>query len=44
MDYMFEVCMERNIRYLIHGGDVVDRRKYINYNSASILRQHIIDV
>ena len=33
-ELFFPYIKENNIRHLIHLGDVVDRRKFINYNIA----------
>ena len=33
-EIFFPYCKESNIKTLIHLGDVVDRRKFINHNTA----------
>jgi predicted phosphodiesterase len=38
----FPTLKERNIRTVIHLGDMVDRRKYISYNTSQRLRQDFI--
>ena len=38
-DIFFPYLKENNIKYLIHLGDVVDRRKFINHNIAHNFRQ-----
>ena len=35
----FPYLIENNIKYLIHLGDVVDRRKFINHNTAHNFRK-----
>lgn len=42
-DVFFPTLEKRNIRNIIHLGDLVDRRKYINYYTASRLRHCFID-
>ena len=40
----FPYLKEHNIKTLIHLGDVVDRRKFINFQTASLFRKHFFDV
>ena len=39
----FPYIKEHNIKTLIHLGDVVDRRKFINHKTASDFRKHFFD-
>jgi len=39
----FPYIKEHNITTLIHLGDVVDRRKFINHQTASVFRKHFFD-
>jgi len=39
----FPLLEERNIKTLIHLGDVVDRRKYINFKTANDLRENFVE-
>jgi DNA repair exonuclease SbcCD nuclease subunit len=34
---------ERNIDTVIHGGDLMDRRKYVNFNTLNTVRREIIE-
>ena len=38
----FPYLDEHNIKTVVHLGDIVDRRKYINYTSARLLREALI--
>ena len=38
----FPYLKEHNIKTLIHLGDVVDRRKFINFQTASLFRKHFL--
>ena len=40
----FPYLKEHNIKTLVHLGDVVDRRKFINFQTASLFRKHFFDV
>ena len=42
-DQFFPYIKEYNIKTLIHLGDVVDRRKFINFQTASIYRKQFWD-
>lgn len=42
-EIFFPVLEQRGISHIIHLGDLVDRRKYINYYTASRLRRSFID-
>jgi hypothetical protein len=42
-DQFFPYIDKHGIRTLIHLGDLVDRRKYINYQSGQVLRKELID-
>lgn len=42
-EVFFPYLNKENIRTIIHLGDLVDRRKYINFYTASKLRQDFID-
>ncbi len=39
-EIFFPYLKEHNIKTLVHLGDVVDRRKFINFQTASIFRKH----
>lgn len=39
----FPKLAEEKINYIIHLGDLVDRRKYINYNTARKMREMFLD-
>ena len=41
-EVFFPYLKEHNIKTLIHLGDVVDRRKFINYKTANFFRQKIM--
>jgi len=43
-DQFFPYLKEHNIKTLIHLGDVVDRRKFINHQTAAIFRREFFDV
>jgi DNA repair exonuclease SbcCD nuclease subunit len=42
-DFFFKTIKERGIDTIIHGGDLVDRRKYVNYLTASRLRNDLLE-
>lgn len=42
-EVFFPYLKENNIRTLIHLGDIVDRRKFINFQTAKILRETFIE-
>ena len=42
-EIFFPYLKENNITTLIHLGDVVDRRKFINFQTASIFRKQFFD-
>ena len=42
MMYSFLILKEHNIKTLIHLGDVVDRRKYINFRVADNFRKKFL--
>lgn len=41
--WFFEEIDKQNIEHIIHAGDVVDRRKYVNYVTAHKLRTQFLD-
>lgn len=43
-DTFFPTLRDRNIKTIISLGDLVDRRKYINFNTGHYLQKHFIDV
>ena len=44
LDNVFFPYLEKHgVHTILHLGDLVDRRKYINYNTASRLRQDFLD-
>lgn len=42
-DFYFKVFEERGIDTIVHGGDIVDRRKYINILTAKKLKEDFLD-
>jgi len=42
VEYYFTVFEEQGVEIVIHGGDVVDRRKFINYVTALRLREDFL--
>ena len=42
-DIFFPELLERNISTVVHMGDIVDRRKFINYKTLYQMRQHFFD-
>jgi len=42
-EIFFPYLQEHNIKTLVHLGDVVDRRKFINFQTASIFRKQFFD-
>ena len=42
-EIFFPYLKEHNIKTLVHLGDVVDRRKFINFQTASIFRKQFFD-
>ena len=42
-EIFFPYLKEHNIKTLVHLGDVVDRRKFINFQTASIFRKQFWD-
>ena len=42
-EIFFPYLKEHNIKTLVHLGDVVDRRKFINFQNASIFRRKLFD-
>ena len=43
-EIFFPYIIQHDIKTLIHLGDVVDRRKFINFETASTFRKHFWDV
>ena len=43
-EIFFPYIKQHNIKTLVHLGDVVDRRKFINFETASTFRKHFWDV
>src|SRR5210317_471141 len=42
-EIFFPYLKENNIKTLVHLGDVVDRRKFINFQTASVFKKHFWD-
>ena len=42
-DIFFPTLLERDIRTVVHMGDIVDRRKFINYKTLYQMRHHFFD-
>lgn len=42
-DFFFPILEEQKINHIIHLGDVVDRRKYVNFMTAHRLRKDFLD-
>lgn len=42
-DWFFDIIDEKQIKHVIHLGDIYDRRKYINFMSAKRLREDLFD-
>src|SRR5260221_2924516 len=42
-EVFFPYIDEHNIKTVVHLGDLVDRRKYINFNTANRLRKDFIE-
>lgn len=42
-DQFFPYLKEHNITTVLHGGDLVDNRKYITYNTAQVLRESYVE-
>lgn len=42
-DIFWPTLKERNVDFLFHLGDLVDRRKYINFNTAATMRRIFLD-
>lgn len=42
-DIFFPTIKEKNCEHIIHLGDLVDRRKYINIRTLSLLNKHFLD-
>ena len=42
-DIFFPTLMERDIRTVVHMGDIVDRRKFINYKTLYQMREIFFD-
>lgn len=43
-DIFFPELKKRGIKTIIHLGDIVDRRKYINFMTLNALRKHFIEI
>ena len=41
-DVFFPYLKEHNIRHIIHLGDMMDRRKYVNFHTLNVVRQRFI--
>ena len=42
-DVFFPTCQKYGITHVIHPGDLVDRRKYINFNTHMVMRRCFLD-
>lgn len=42
-EVFFPTCQEHKIKHVIHPGDLVDRRKYINFNTHQVMRKCFLD-
>ena len=43
-DIFFPYLKKHNIKTIVHLGDVVDRRKFINFETASTFKEHFWDI
>jgi len=43
-DDFFPYLRENNIKTIIHMGDLLDRRKYVNFNTLKNVREHFLNV
>ena len=41
-DVFFPYCEEHNIKTVIHLGDIMDRRKYVNFNTLNQVRTRFV--
>lgn len=42
LDFFFATLEEQGVKYVIHGGDLFDRRKYLNFVTAKFTREHFL--
>lgn len=43
LGFFFDTLTQRKIKTVIHLGDLFDRRKYLNFNSANVCRRYFIE-